>query len=300
MPVAQSSESRYGFAGHESFPFRYGWLEKAVAAVDRDERLFRSDRAIVELGVGKNMAASIRHWGLAAQVLETTAPGTLSVSSWGRLLLQHLDPFLEDPASLWLVHWRVVTNPMRAAAWYLAFNHFPRVEFSKDQLAEYLVSFVGRSGGRVTPTTLVRDVDCLVRMYVPAQGRPGLAEESFDCPLAELRLIRSLRNSEAYQFDVGPKRTLPPAILGVALIEYLEKTGNSRSTVPIQECVYGAGSPGQAFKLSEGAFMESLEGLSSLTDGGLEIDETAGLRQIYRRQGVSSLSLLRYHYGGRT
>jgi hypothetical protein len=299
MSVREEATVRYGFAGHESFPFRYGWLEKAVEGADRDAGLFRSERAIVELGVGRNMVSSIRHWGLAAQVLEPTTSGTVSVTNWGRLLIQDLDPFLEDPASLWLLHWRIVTNPARAAAWYLAFNRFPRVEFSKEQLVDYLISFVGRSGGRATTNTLARDVDCLVRMYAPTRGHTGLPEESFDCPLTELRLLRSLRDGDTYQFDVGPKRTLAPAILGVALLEFLERTVPNRTTIPVQDCVYGIGSPGQAFKLSEAAFMDSLEALSSVTDGALEIDETAGLRQIYRRQGVSSLALLRYHYGGR-
>ncbi|HUZ00605.1 MAG TPA: DUF4007 family protein, partial [Thermomicrobiaceae bacterium] len=77
--------ARYGFTGHQTFPFRYGWLKKAVDAVRGDPGFFRRGDALVELGVGKNMVESIRHWGLATQVLTESDRGrVLAVSDdWG-------------------------------------------------------------------------------------------------------------------------------------------------------------------------------------------------------------------------
>lgn len=52
------------FSGHESFACRYGWLPKLYEAVEQDEELFADDeRAILALGLGKNMVRSIRFWG---------------------------------------------------------------------------------------------------------------------------------------------------------------------------------------------------------------------------------------------
>lgn len=62
LPItATETQFRYGFAGHETFPFRYGWLKKAVDGVARDHLVFSRDDAIVVLGVGKNMVHRLLH-----------------------------------------------------------------------------------------------------------------------------------------------------------------------------------------------------------------------------------------------
>src|SRR5262245_2132233 len=51
----------YRFSGHETFPCRYTWLPKAVARLQAKPTLFADeDDAMVQLGVGKNMARAIR------------------------------------------------------------------------------------------------------------------------------------------------------------------------------------------------------------------------------------------------
>src|SRR5579859_306084 len=89
------------FSGHETFTLRHGWLKKAVDAVRADPKVFVNENAMVDLGVGKNMVRSIRHWALAADIV-SEAPGTrgaeLSVTKFGDLVFgEHgYDPFLED------------------------------------------------------------------------------------------------------------------------------------------------------------------------------------------------------------
>src|SRR6185295_6636724 len=63
-------ESPVFFGGHETFPFRYGWLKKGVDAVSRQNTFFSSDRAMIGLGVGKNMVKSIKHWCLATNLIQ--------------------------------------------------------------------------------------------------------------------------------------------------------------------------------------------------------------------------------------
>ncbi|NCQ36429.1 DUF4007 family protein, partial [bacterium] len=41
------------FSGHETFPFRYAWLPKAVRATEEDTGIFGREDAMVRLGVGK-------------------------------------------------------------------------------------------------------------------------------------------------------------------------------------------------------------------------------------------------------
>jgi len=56
---------RYGFTGHETFPFRYPWPAKGVRAASAHPCIFGEEDATVTLGVGKNMVKAIRHWCLA-------------------------------------------------------------------------------------------------------------------------------------------------------------------------------------------------------------------------------------------
>jgi hypothetical protein len=287
---------RFGFSGHESFTCRYGWLKKAAEAAAFDRELFAKDEAIVQLGVGKNMVRSIRHWGLAYQVLQPRGRNGVEVSRWGDLLLGHWDPFLEDIGSLWLLHWLLVNNPSRAGTWFFTFFVFPQVEFTKGELLRSLVTYASRQGWTIKEVTLSRDVDCFIRTYVPGRGRTAgmLPEDAFDCPLAELRLLSSTGDSERHQFNMGPKSTLPIEVFGFALLSYLRAL--NRNVLAVHECLYGVGSPGQAFKLDENAVVMYLESLQLATKGQLELDDTAGLKQIYLRAEGAPERLLEAYY----
>jgi len=64
----------------------------------------------------------------------------------------------------------------------------------------------------------------------------------------------------------------------------------------VQECLYGQGSPGQVFKLDENTLIMHVEELEEITHGKIALDETAGLKQIYKRQEIDALKLLRGYY----
>jgi len=115
------------FSGHETFVLRYGWLKKAYDAVASDPGIFTRDDAVVELGVGKNMVRSIRHWSLACEILREepkTRGLRLAPAVFGILLFGDggRDQYLEDINSLWLIHWHLCTNESRATTWNWAFN----------------------------------------------------------------------------------------------------------------------------------------------------------------------------------
>lgn len=294
---ALETPARLGFAGHETFPFRYGWLTKGALGARKHAMFFTQPSALVTLGVGKNMVQSIRHWGVATGMLEEMGRGEVAVTLLGDQLLHRWDPYLEDAGSLWLLHWMLVNTPEKAAAWHYAFFRWTRQEFSRGELTDALTELAERQQARSKRSTIDRDVDCLVRTYVPGKGsKKGPAEESFDCPLAELGLLRPLQDGERYAFVVGAKRTLPAAIFGYTLLQFLERVRGERQTVALQDALYGLGSPGQAFKLSENALVESIEAVQELTEGAIELDDTAGLKQLYLRRPFDPMHLLERHY----
>ncbi len=294
------------FSGHQTFAFRYGWIEKGVKSAAESPDIFSAEDAIVHLGVGKNMVESIRHWCLATQMLEEKPapedatkrvfqPSTLAK----RLLLKGgWDPFLENDASLWLVHWLLVSNPTIGTSWQLAFGHFHRPDFSKRELVDFVKSFAEKHSIRVRESSLARDIDCLLRTYLPVRNgtRPEVAEETFDCPLQELGLMQASPDGEFFRFAIGPKPSLPAAVFVVALDEYFARSKSERNPMSVQECLYGIESPGQAFKLDENSLVEYIEAIEDMTGGVIALDETAGLKQIYRRQKLDSMRLLESHY----
>jgi len=299
---------KYKFSGHQTFVFRYGWLEKGVRGVAECPTIFTEDDALVRLGVGKNMVASIRHWCQVTQLVEPddgvsgNAGSVLKVSEIGNLLLgpKGWDPFMENDATLWIIHWLLVTNPSIGTTWQLLFCRYHRPDFTKRELIDYTVAFVEREGLKAKESVLARDVDCFVRTYVSGETgkKQSTPEDTFACPLLELDLMQLTPEGELYRFAIGPKPTLPAAVFAYALRDHFERARAGRNTMSIQECLYGDGSPGQVFKLDENALIEYVEILEDMTEGAIQLDETAGLKQIYRRREFDAMALLQSHYRG--
>jgi len=282
----ESLNIRYSFSGHETFPFRYTWLPKGVWHSQDQPGLFVADDALVTLGVGKNMVKSIRYWCEATEVIERVdKKGSVRVTELGEKLLgpERWDPYLEDPGTLWLLHWQLVRNPSRSSTWHLAFTRWSSERFTREQLIDWLSRLVASEQSRTqtTPASLRRDVEVVLRTYTPSKARRDLPpEDTFDCPLVELGLIRDGDNG-VYEFVRGPKPTLPDEIFLYALVDFWNSTAPQQGTISFERILYGAGSPGGAFRLSENALAERLERLPTWT--GFSYDDTAGLRVVLRR-----------------
>jgi hypothetical protein len=299
---------KYKFSGHQTFVFRYGWLEKGVRGVNQCPTLFSEDDALVRLGVGKNMVDSIRYWCQVTQLVEmdSDVKGNtgrhLRVTDIGRRLLLDggWDPFLEDDASLWLIHWLLVSNPEIGTAWKLLFSRFHRPDFTRSELVEFIRNFAEKQSLKLSESVITRDAECLIRCYAAGTNGKKLSgpEETFDCPLLQLDLVQPSPDGELYRFAIGPKPTLPAAVFAYAFAEYFDCTAGTSNTLNVQKCLYGEGSPGQAFKLDENSLVAYVEELEDCTGQSLTLDETAGLKQIYRRRPILKLQILDDYYRG--
>lgn len=308
-PAAESPDGRdqpsrgtgtVSFSGHETFTLRHGWLKKAVDAVRADPKVFVNENAMVDLGVGKNMVRSIRHWALAADIV-SEAPGTrgaeLSVTTFGELVFGELgyDPFLEDLNTLWLIHWKLATNERRSTGWCWMFNVLRSDEFTRESLSELFTSELKRrniSGPSLS--SLRRDIDCVLRTYAGTRGSVELQEESLDCPLVELQLLSS-EDGILFRFARGPKASISDYVFLHCLLEFWQARAG-RESLAFSEIAFGHGSPGAVFKLDENSVALRLEQLEKTTSGALIYDETAGLKQVYRRRNVIGEDCLSRHY----
>lgn len=300
--IIATQKMRPVFGGHEKFTFRYGWLKKGFDAILENPLIFSQEDAFVTLGVGKNMATSIRYWGLALELflISPDNPRKLQPSPLGFALLSDTgwDPYLEDIGSLWLLHWLLASNQKRGLIWYLAFSHYYDVEFRKPTLIDFLKTQLSKRNIETTEGMIEREFDVFIHTYVPPQSRKGGGEGNLDCPLVDLNLIHLTAGDGVYRFNVGGKTSLPAAVLGYALLSFVREKISHQRTITLEECVYSPGSPGQIFKLDENSMISYLEELDTLTRGALQLQESFGFRQIFLRNFSNELGwdLLRNYY----
>ena len=294
------------FSGHQTFPFRYTWLKKGIDAVTEDPTVFSSENASVTLGVGKNMVSSIRHWCNVARLIKADPleRGRFIPTELGKTIFDDkdgFDPYLDDPATLWLVHWQISTNINQATAWYWAFNILRENQFASDTFKTELYEWTQQQKESIRPisdNTLQRDVNCFIRTYCHSHHNANIivAEETFDCPLVELNLIAELPNSDGYEFQRGEKETLPIEIVTATLIAFWDVHFPDADTISFRELMYAPLSPGRICRLDEDTMTIYLEKLEQLTDSALEYDETADLKQVYRHKDLNPMTLLKRYY----
>ncbi len=262
--------------------------------------------AVIRRTSQRDMVRSIRHWGLVTGMLEESrdVPNNrgrfIRPSPLGDLLFgpHGLDPYLEEAGTLWLIHWQLAGISDGPTTWFWVFNHLAESEFTKEKLLSDLMALADQAGWkRVADNSLGRDIDCFVRTYVSARtSRTVVLEETLDCPLTELGLIQELEANHVYGFARGDHASLPLPVFAFALLTYWKRTAAPRSALTFDEIAYRPGSPGRVFKLSEDALCVYLDGMETCTEGAISYDETAGLRQLYRRKDCNALDLLRTHY----
>ena len=291
------------FSGHQSFSLRNTWITKGVIECARRPSIFRESDALVVLGVGKNMVDAIKYWCLATRVLEPHDEQRfdLQPSSIGCLLFGQVgwDPYLEDKATMWLLHWLLANNKSGATTAYLLFNEFTGQEFGRSELEDWLAVRAASLGAKPAISTLRRDVGVFLRSYVGGADRHDSSiEDNMDCPLAEIGLIYQDPTRRIYAFARGPKDSLPDEVFAFALSDYARRKERQR-TFTFDELAYKAGSPGRIFKLDEAALAERLDRLAELTDGAWQPTETAGYRQMLLSRDVDTRAMLQQYYATR-
>ena len=278
------------FARHETFHPRYGWFRKAYSFVAADPHVFSREDAAVRIGVGKNMVRAIRFWGLAAKLIETDEQSSnrrisqLAPTRWGHVLFgdSGWDRYMEDPGTLWLLHWLLLAPPSLLPVWWLAFNGFHAVEFDDDDLEGAVRTQLEAIAdwNEPNPSSVRKDVSALLRTYAPAQrSRRNGIEDILDCPLRELNLIGRSVGTNRYRFTLGAKPTLPPAVLAYAALDYIARNPPGGNSVTLGRLAHEAGAPGKVFKLTEGELLADLEPLAGETDS-LALTATTGAVQL--------------------
>lgn len=281
------------FANHQTFHPRFGWISKGYQAAARDPNIFNEKSAPVDLGVGKNMAEAIRFWALATKVIarsphpERSRTSVYSPTRIGRALLDDrygFDPYMEDPATLWILHWHAISDRSVLPVWRLMFNDFGALEFTDEELLQFcLDEIAATTWNQPMKSSVQKDVDCLLRMYSrrDVQGRQGL-DDLLDSPFRELGLVRpspGTGRKNVYRMVRGAKPTLPAAAITYACLDYLSRSSGGSATVTLTRLATDPGSPGRILKLTEQDIAEAIEESACLA-GHLKLVRPAGSKQL--------------------
>ena len=298
------NSKKVAFSRHESFTLRFGWLTKGIRAFELDKNVFNSDDAVVTLGVGKNMVNSIRHWLRASKLIVLDGDGW-EITPIGKAIFSEQtgwDPFLEDEATIWLIHWLISTNPEHATTWYWFFNNFHKPEFSNTEVVTALFNFVqDRIDVKYAASSIKQDAGALLRSYIqPKKSNNTGYEDVLDSPLSLLKLISFLPAIKSYQSRLEVRDNLPIGIFGYAICDYLKTLNESR--VPIEDLIYCKDDSialGSIFRLTENSLLKKLEQLIQLFPEHFGINQTAGIHQFFVLKDLDRLDpfeLLKFHY----
>lgn len=303
----------YKFSGHETFPCRYAWLPKAFNAIRKEPKIFsQEERAIVELGVGKNMVRAIRFWVQAAGVAETVADGIgYTITPFGEALLgpSGLDRFLEDRRTLWLIHWKLLSHVEAPLfAWDYLINRWTHPEINRPDVLQAFEQEAKRLDRKLSRVTLEQHFDVFLHTYTPTRGRKGeIQEDNLDCPLVELELVEQIgeravadggRHESVYAFRREAKPDITPELFIYCMLDYWNKRRSNEGTLTFRDISVSHGSIGQVFKLPEWEVRERLDRLYEDSGGLLRYQETAALQRVIcpDRGKVSELELLAHIY----
>lgn len=290
---------RWSFGGHETFVIREGWLHKGLDLLLRDPDALVGPDAADALGVGQNMAKSIRHWLVATGLAERIdgARGPLKTTELGSLVWAQ-DPYFLAPGTWWAVHMQLINQP-RAGAWCWFFNHFSQPRFERAVSVERLHQHL-QLHRKKTPSrnTLDRDLSCLLRCYATTvPPKPEDPEDGNDCGLRELGLLYHFPGSGVYQ-RVTEIKSVPVELFGFNIALVYPDARGSEGTVdlPIGQLAREHGGPGAALQMRAEGLYELLQRAehsnSDFVIAGL------GAERVLRLPRRSPLKWLEQYYAG--
>jgi hypothetical protein len=285
---------KYTFSGHESFQCRHLWLKKGYDYVASGKQ-FNNEDAVVQLGVGKNMVSSIRFWMRAFSLIDNNdqltelANKLLSDKGW--------DPYLEDEASLWLLHYNLVKKGL-ASTYTLMFNELRRekIEFTKDNFVSFVKRKMEATGAATAnEKTLSDDFVVMVKMYNRSDARTKEKEDTFSGLFTELDLVKSYgkRNDEYYVVENTEKLEIPEAVLLYAILEFREFD----SSINLSSIEQDINSPGAVFAINRTGLVKKIEGICEKNKNILFTDH-AGIKELQFKKKPDALTVLENYYNG--
>lgn len=289
---------KISFSGHETFVCRTFWLKKGYDFLQRGGSFAQND-AVVQLGVGKNMVTAINFWLKGFHINDRDND---QVTDLGHYIFGGHDPFLEDSASLYLLHYSIIKN-QKVFLFNAFFNEFvkEKSEFTKDHLISFMKRKTEEQELRLfSDKTYESDATVFLRTYVRSNdGKTDLEDETANL-LVELNFISTFfkenpegKSIQWYRVGRQDRNDLPNQIL---LFTILDRYGEEPGSIGFNELLEGPESPGSIFGLNERSLENKLKELSSFYMGDILYSDTAGNRNLQIDQPLNKWAVLGEYY----
>jgi hypothetical protein len=289
MSEVENSSVRLSFSGHDSFPCRNFWLKKGYDYV-LSGKSFNDEDSVVALGVGKNMVSAIRYWMRAFGIVVSQD----ELTEFGDYIFNDkdgVDPYLEDDATLWLLHYNLV-KAGQASIYSLIFNYLrkERLEFTRQNF----IQFVQRLPGDQNENTLNTDFNVFSRMYVRNTARSKDREDNLSELLNELNLVDTFRSEklEYYVIDNLEREEIPDEVILYSIIE----KGDFDKSVNLRTLETEVNSVGNIFAISKHGLYSKIQNLVEKYDF-LVFNEQAGIKELQFRDKPKPFEVLKLYYG---
>ena len=275
------------FSGHESFACKSHWLKRGYDFV-RGKNNFNDDDAVVRLGVGKNMVASIKFWLKAIGLLKDTGLEPIADHLFddenGR------DPYLEDIGTLWLLHFLLIHNDY-ATIYRTTFvdYHRQRNIVEKSKLQNYIKHICFDEAGYknlYNDNTVKRDIGVMLHNYCAKNGSNVNVEDS-NSLFAPLNLICEA-DKDTYRFNYETRSAVPSLIFLYALLVKFEGR-NSISFEDIAELAL-------IFCLTNNDLLNIINHLCDLYPTEIVFSDVAGIKELQFRATLNSMDVLDRYY----
>lgn len=282
-------KNKVRFKGHESFIIREGWLNKGIQEVNRNPKLFFENYGADDLGVGPNMAKSIRYWLRCCGFLDESKRTKITLSDLGKMILEK-DSYFENPLSFWIAHCRIAGNQGQATAWKIFFNDFDYEEFTKEEMEREILTIARRIAGeqKFSEKSVVDDCDAILRMYSKKKIAASSPEEKNISPFGALGLLKY--SNGIYSKTQPDLNHIPPEVV---LYLMVERIGADRG-INIDELLRISGGPGKILNMKRTGLVELLEKLEAT--GAITMNRTAGLDMVYIPAGITWEKVLENYY----
>jgi hypothetical protein len=205
------------------------------------------------------------------------------------------DPFLEDEASLWLLHYQLVKSGF-ASIYSIIFNELRKEKlfFNKEIFVNY-VKRIGESNPDLNfnENTVAKDFIVFANLYKNDPLSKDV-EDSFSGILSEIELLKTTGKGKEEQFYIenSERDNLPEAVVLFTILDN-PTYGNS---ISLNSLEFDLNSPGSVFALNRSGLMNKIsEIVSDFKD--ITFTDQAGIKELQIKNKPDSFTILDLYYG---
>lgn len=301
--IAKEYNKKLTFSGHDTFHCRQLWLKKGYDFVKNGNK-FSQENAVIVLGVGKNMVTAIQYWMKAFGLIDRQG-NTTEIADYIFDNEKGRDPFLEDNATLWLLHYHLVSENY-ASTYYYVFNELrkEKIEFTKSNFISFIERKYSELGEKkFNEQTVATDFEVFLKIYNKTEGHINDKEDTFSGLLSDLNLIsvekRKMGDTTTVYFAI-PNDARDDIPLEIILYTILNNS-ELQISIGFNSIYHEKNRAGSVFAITKSDLFEKLQDIASNVDyerWKITLDDHAGIKELQIKVKPNKFEVLDNYYNG--